>query len=175
MIDYLSFGSECQDINKLKQIASFLIQYKEEIEHGTKELMSLGHSYPKAKELYLREHLDDASLIEVLKQPNNILGIEYLKALKKQNSRMVPYTLKRDSSGYRDTKLQPQSSSASAIRNALRHWEEQPFTDIRQILSRHRTDSPNCCRTSFPKTPCVCYGMHGINLVPLKQMISPFY
>ena len=81
VIDYLSFGSECQDINKLKQIASFLIQYEEEIERGTKELMSLGHSYPKAKELYLREHLDDASLIEVLKQPNNILGIEYLKAL----------------------------------------------------------------------------------------------
>ena len=41
---------------------------------------------------------------------------------------MVPYTLKRDSSGYHDTKLQPQSSSASAIRNALRHWEEQPFS-----------------------------------------------
>ena len=59
VIDYLSFGSECQDINKLKQIASFLIQYEEEIERGTKELMSLGHSYPKAKELYLREHLDD--------------------------------------------------------------------------------------------------------------------
>lgn len=36
VIDYLSFGSECQDINKLKQIASFLIQYKEEIERGTK-------------------------------------------------------------------------------------------------------------------------------------------
>ena len=41
---------------------------------------------------------------------------------------MVPYTLKRDSSGYHDTKLQPQSSSASAIRNALRHWEDQPFS-----------------------------------------------
>ena len=81
VIDYLSFGSECQDINKLKQIASFLIQYEEEIERGTKELMSLGHSYPKAKELYLREHLDDASLIEVLKQPNNNLGIEYIKAM----------------------------------------------------------------------------------------------
>ena len=79
VIDYLSFGSECQDINKLKQIASFLIQYKEEIEHGTKELMSLWTFLSKAKELYLREHLDDTSLIEVLKQPNNILGIEYLK------------------------------------------------------------------------------------------------
>ena len=70
----------------------------------------------------------DASVSQILSEPNNILGIEYLKALKKQNSRMVPYTLKRDSSGYHDTKLQPQSSSASAIRNALRHWEEQPFS-----------------------------------------------
>ena len=55
--------------------------------------MSLGHSYPKAKELYLREHLDDASLIEVLKQPNNILGIEYLKALLQLDSLSFPSVL----------------------------------------------------------------------------------
>ena len=76
VVDYLSFGSECQEINKLKAIASFLIKYENEIESGIKDLMSLGHSYPKAKELYLTTHLKDASMIQILKQPNNILGID---------------------------------------------------------------------------------------------------
>ena len=90
VVDYLSFGSECQEINKLKAIASFLIKYENEIESGIKDLMSLGHSYPKAKELYLTTHLKDAAMIQVLKQPNNILGIEYLKALIRLNSSITP-------------------------------------------------------------------------------------
>ena len=126
VIDYLSFGSECQDINKLKQIASFLIQYEEEIERGTKELMSLGHSYPKAKELYLREHLDDASLIEVLKQPNNILGIEYLKALLQLDSPIIPVCVTRVSNDHHSKELTPSISSATSIREILEQNQISP-------------------------------------------------
>ena len=127
VIDYLSFGSECQDINKLKQIASFLIQYEEEIERGTKELMSLGHSYPKAKELYLREHLDDASLIEVLKQPNNILGIEYLKALLQLDSPIIPVCVTRVSNDHHSKELTPSISSATSIREILEQNQISPL------------------------------------------------
>ena len=118
---------ECQDINKLKQIASFLIQYEEEIERGTKELMSLGHSYPKAKELYLREHLDDASLIEVLKQPNNILGIEYLKALLQLDSPIIPVCVTRVSNDHHSKELTPSISSATSIREILEQNQNQTF------------------------------------------------
>ena len=137
VIDYLSFGSECQDINKLKQIASFLIQYEEEIERGTKELMSLGHSYPKAKELYLREHLDDASLIEVLKQPNNILGIEYLKALKKYKSSIKPVCISRFATDYNSTKL-------SKIENSTSNCNPQNIasaTAIRELIKNKNFDA----------------------------------
>lgn len=135
MIDYLSFGSECQDINKLKQIASFLIQYEEEIERGTKELMSLGHSYPKAKELYLREHLDDASLIEVLKQPNNILGIEYLKALLQLDSPIIPVCVTRVSNDHHSKELTPSISSATSIREILEQNQISPlFSRVPEAL-----------------------------------------
>ena len=150
VIDYLSFGSECQDINKLKQIASFLIQYKEEIEHGTKELMSLGHSYPKAKELYLREHLDDASLIEVLKQPNNILGIEYLKALLQLDSPIIPVCVTRVSNDHHSKELTPSISSATSIREILEQNQISPlFSRVPEALHdiyqmHYQKDFPVC-------------------------------
>ena len=135
VIDYLSFGSECQDINKLKQIASFLIQHEEGIERGTKELMSLGHSYPKAKELYLREHLDDASLIEVLKQPNNILGIEYLKALLQLDSPIIPVCVTRVSNDHHSKELTPSISSATSIREILEQNQISPlFSRVPEAL-----------------------------------------
>ena len=107
VVDYLSFGSECQEINKLKAIASFLIKYENEIESGIKDLMSLGHSYPKAKELYLTTHLKDAAMIQVLKQPNNILGIEYLKALIRLNSSITPVCVERIANDHHSTDLTP--------------------------------------------------------------------
>ena len=150
VIDYLSFGSECQDINKLKQIASFLIQYEEEIERGTKELMSLGHSYPKAKELYLREHLDDASLIEVLKQPNNILGIEYLKALLQLDSPIIPVCVTRVSNDHHSKELTPSISSATSIREILEQNQISPlFSRVPEALHdiyqmHYQKDFPVC-------------------------------
>lgn len=119
VIDYLSFGSECQEINKLYEIASFLIRYEDEIEIGVKQLMSLGHSYPKAKELYLREHLLAPSMIDILKHPNNILGIEYLKALLRLESPIKPVCVGRIVNDHHDKNLTPAVSSATSIRSAL--------------------------------------------------------
>lgn len=150
VVDYLSFGSECQDINKLKQLASFLIQYEEEIERGTKNLMSLGHSYPKAKELYLREHLFDTSLIEVLKQPNNILGIEYLKALIRLDSPIVPVCVTRVSNDHHSKKLTPSISSATSIREILEQGKIDPlFSRVPDALhdlyqTHYQKDFPVC-------------------------------
>lgn len=119
VVDYLSFGSECQEINKLYEIASFLIKYEDEIETGVKQLMSLGHSYPKAKELYLQEHLLDSSMIDILKHPNNILGIEYLKALLRLDSPIKPVCVGRIVNDHHDKHLTPSISSATSIRSAI--------------------------------------------------------
>ena len=125
VIDYLSFGS-------------------------TKELMSLGHSYPKAKELYLREHLDDASLIEVLKQPNNILGIEYLKALLQLDSPIIPVCVTRVSNDHHSKELTPSISSATSIREILEQNQIRPlFSRVPEALHdiyqmHYQKDFPVC-------------------------------
>lgn len=127
VVDYLSFGSECQEINKLWQIASFLIKYEEEIDLDIKRLMSLGHSYPKARELSLSERLLDSSLIEILKQPNNILGIEYLKSLIRLNSTITPVCVGRVSNSHHSNTLVPVISSATSIRSVLEQDEITPL------------------------------------------------
>ena len=60
----------------------------------------------------------------ILAQPNNILGIEYLKALYRMDSDMEPFTITRVSSHYHDEELQEEFSSASAIRNEIMNNEE---------------------------------------------------
>lgn len=150
VVDYLSFGSECQDINKLWQIASFLIKYEEDIEVGTKHFMNLGHSYPKAKEMYLSEHLSDPSLINILKQPNNILGIEYLKSLIRLHSSITPVCIKRVANEHHDDTLTPVISSATSIRNALEQNGMEPLSSrvpdcVHSLYKEHyQKDFPIC-------------------------------
>ena len=112
--------------------------------------MSLGHSYPKAKELYLREHLDDASLIEVLKQPNNILGIEYLKALLQLDSPIIPVCVTRVSNDHHSKELTPSISSATSIREILEQNQISPlFSRVPEALHdiyqmHYQKDFPVC-------------------------------
>ncbi len=75
---------------------------------------------------------------KVMNQPNNILAIEYLKALSKCKSRMVPVQITRQGAGYHDTVLSEFNSSASSIRHYLKKWEQNtsPF-EISCHLSEH--------------------------------------
>mgnify|MGYP000237785008 CR=1 FL=1 len=112
----------------LQHIAQLLLSESDTYSHMLQDALKKGHSFPAARHQALEKLTGDASVSQILSEPNNILGIEYLKALKKQNSRMVPYTLKRDSSGYHDTKL------TATVKFRLCHSEcpetlgEQPFS-----------------------------------------------
>ena len=84
IVDVLSFGAETADINILNDFAEVL--YKEPRQYKTLLSAELkkGISYPKARENALMMYLNDIrKYLNVLSSPNNILGIEYLKALKK--------------------------------------------------------------------------------------------
>lgn len=63
-------------------------------------------------------HCEHDDLHDVLSSPNNILAIEYLKALRRRHSSMTPYLIRREGSGYHDTTLAP-TASATGIREAL--------------------------------------------------------
>ena len=120
IVDYISFGSECNDISVLDDIANVLCEEPEEYRTILSHELSKGVSFPKAREKALMMYLNNVRrFANVLSEPNNILGIEYLKALKRQKSTIQPLTIKRQGAGHNDHTISSNSkfASASAIRN----------------------------------------------------------
>ena len=119
--DTVSFGSECGELEKLTQIAEILLDEPEEYRCILTRCLSEGMSFPAARDLavgtFLKKSTEEMS--EILSNPNNILGLEYLKALKTLHSSMRPYTVRRIESGYHDKTLGETISSATAIRKTL--------------------------------------------------------
>ena len=106
-VDAVCFGSECGDIEILENIAEVFLEEPERYRVALQEYLKEGKSFPVAREqAFLRywneteENLDKYE--EVLKNPNNILGIEYIKAMKLKKSRMKACTIQRIVAGYHD-------------------------------------------------------------------------
>lgn len=121
VVDSLYFGSECGDISSLKKLAFNLAFESDLYKSNLKEELKTGLPFHKARENAL-ENIDDLKdLTYLLNNSNNILGIEYIKALYKLNSNIKPVTLKRTGSNYNDTSLSLEGlSSATSIRNSLK-------------------------------------------------------
>lgn len=132
IVDYISFGSETADVNILKNIANVLYfepnEYKNILSHELKK----GLSFPKARENSLLMYLNDIRKYSgILSSPNNILGIEYLKALKKYNSKINPICVKRFESEYNSTDFSDDIASATAIRSLIKN---KSFEIIKTLL-----------------------------------------
>lgn len=112
------FGSECGDLKTLDKIATLLVNETPEFKSHLKEKLNEGLSYPVARNSAIKYSLKE-DLDYVLQSSNNILGIEYLKALKITNSHLIPHTLTRVGNDYNSTELNHSISSATAIRKSI--------------------------------------------------------
>lgn len=148
-VDALCFGSECGEIAPLQKIASLLFAeppaYKEALNKALKE----GLSFPSARAAAVRKCAHAGSLSDVLASPNNILGIEYLKALlaleKNGQHAPVPYTIKREGDGYLSHTLSEESfCSAMALRKGIA--EENPDL-LRYVPESIRQEFADTCQT----------------------------
>lgn len=115
-VDVLSFGSESGTIEPFLKLGSFLATETPEYRNLLKEYLKKGESFPKARSLALQKLLSDTDTGTFLQTPNNILGVEYCKALCRQNSPIRPFTVKREGNAYHEEALKEQLPSASAIR-----------------------------------------------------------
>ena len=121
----LSFGSECGNLDILNHISNVLYEEPKEYRAILSHELSKGLSYPKARENALLLYLNDVRrYANVLSNPNNILGIEYLKAIKRLNSKVKPYTIKRIDAGYNSMKVKDRLASATAIRDLIKNGKD---------------------------------------------------
>lgn len=120
IVDFVSFGSEVGNINTLDTIAEVLVDEPKEYVTMLNHELKTGNSFPKAREKALLLYLNDLRrYTNVLSEPNNILGIEYLKALRKQKSLIRGVTITRENTGYNDLRFRKNYASASAIRDYI--------------------------------------------------------
>ena len=118
-VDAICFGSECGDIDSLKNVAQLLCNESDEYKDALQTCLRFGMSFPLARQNALDKLYPNCNYGQLLSEPNNILGIEYLKALYRLGSNIEPMTIRREVSHYHDTELQEQFSSASALRGTI--------------------------------------------------------
>ena len=133
-VDAVVFGSECGQIEILKQAAYALNHESAEFRERLQKGLKAGLTYPQARAKALEMEDTWAS---VLSSPNNILGIEYLRAAEDLHSPMEFYTISRKGSGYHEDTLADASfPSASAIRGIIRNSLSKD-KDLLDILASH--------------------------------------
>lgn len=155
-VDAVVFGSECGQIEILKQAAYALNHESAEFRERLQKGLKAGLTYPQARAKALGETQAGGTRVEnvedfhtntdvsnshiwssILNSPNNILGIEYLRAAEDLHSPMEFYTISREGSGYHeDTLADANFPSASAIRGIIRNSLSKD-KDLLDILASH--------------------------------------
>ncbi len=143
-VDSVCFGSECGDYGLLERIARVAADEPEEYRTLLSEDLKKGMSFPRARQAALTEYLRDDSLDIVLEQPNNILGIEYIKALYQKKSPIHSYTIKRMVSASHSVSMEQEGMfDEPSISEALTRLEDMvPPSCIRTLEDTHRSRYP---------------------------------
>lgn len=189
-VDGICFGSESGDTSALLPIARLLSDEPEAYRLQLKEYLRTGETFPKARELALSDYINSLSssacdfrnppVLSHLSEPNNILGIEYLKSLIKRGSSLSAYTVRRKGQGYNDkSKTSPDVfPSASALRSALKAGRHPSTVFPTAAPTVTPTDpaavSPDDLTTAFPNdlTTAFHYDLTPVFPDDLSQILN---
>ncbi|MGE4214560.1 MAG: nucleotidyltransferase [Anaerotignaceae bacterium] len=167
IVDFLSFGSEMGSLSQLKETAKILLNESTQLSTAIKNNLENGLTYAVARQTALEEITEKSH--SFISSSNNILAIEYLKALYDLNSSIMPVTVKRIGEGYNSTNTASAYPSASALRKAVANGDmeilasampknaQQMFTHTVQngsapiYLNSFSTQLNYCLRSKSPK------------------------
>lgn len=120
VVDCICFGSEHGGIDDFYKAAEILNKEPENVSKRLNKFMNEGLNYPAARERAYEGVINT----ELIKSPNNILGLEYVKTLNAINSKVKAKTVKRIGAGYNDIDYTGKYNSASAIRKKIENNED---------------------------------------------------
>lgn len=115
VVDELYFGSECGDTQSLIRAAEIMMDETPAISLKIKENLKSGMGYRAAQ---LAAYIGTIPT-ELLNRPNNILGLEYIKAILRSKSKLKPHALLRQFANHHDTAPSNGYASANAIRDII--------------------------------------------------------
>lgn len=132
-VNGICFGAESGDLALLRRIADVLADEPADLKASLKHNLKSGSTFPKAREAALLSYFSGSAgqdgalpvsaeaLSSLLASPNNILALEYLKALRRRASSITPYLLKREGAAYHETSILSGASEVPASASAIRH------------------------------------------------------
>jgi len=132
-ITHLSFGVETNELDTLNQIAELLVNEPDEYKIELKKNLYKGLSFAVARDNAVSKFIPN----KLLKSPNNILAIEYLKAIKYFNANIIPVPIVR-TVGYYDEKIENNIASATKIRELIR--DNMKFESL--VPKNHLSSNP---------------------------------
>ena len=166
----LAFGVETDDINALYHLADLLDREPANLRIYLNYHMKQGKSYPRAQYDALADYGVPQNELEILQQPNNILAVEYLKALRRYAPNIRPLPIHRIGNKYNSTILTGKLSSATAIREALMSGDESVYDTMpMSVAAAMRFDE------QFPVTfdrfeQMLLYRLRTMSLEELKSL-----
>lgn len=119
IVTHISFGIENDDISELEKIADLLLEEPTKYKNILKNELKKGNSFPKARENAIIKYFENKKFEDILKGSNNILAIEYLKAIKQQKANIIPVGIKREKIYYNSKKVIDNYASSTGIRELL--------------------------------------------------------
>ncbi len=196
VIDYLSFGSETSNIRVLENIANILYDEPTKYKNLLSDELNKGLSFPKSRENAILDYIKNDNLLKndkldfeeykkALSSPNNILGIEYLKALKKYNSSIQPVCINRFATNYNSTDLSKSNNptsngnlqnfaSATAIRKIVKNKD---FNAIKSVIPEKSYSILINCLTNgtiVPDLNCfekeIIYNLRKMNIEEIANL-----
>jgi len=132
LCDYLCFGAETADAQALTDTAQALLS--RDFPPLLRSELDTGKSFPAARHAALQQMGMDADLLSL---PNNILGVEYCKAILTQGSRMKPFPIHREGS-YHAEIADMENPSATSVRNLMliaHNWRSCVPKQVREVFA----------------------------------------
>lgn len=131
--DSIAFGSESGDIERLSKLAHILCDNEDTLYKEISKYTANGISYAAARQKVV-EKLTDKDTAALLTSSNNILAVEYLKAIIKNKYAIKPYTIKRQGDSYNDTDIRSEYASATALRENLKAGNISEYIPVKAGL-----------------------------------------
>ena len=141
-VTHISFGCECQNFELLKELANYLADEPEEYKEALKKYLDEGNSIVLSRQKAIEQLVKEEKVtfssiteaVDALHQPNNILALEYLKALKRTNSKIEPVFVERGCSDYHSEDINGKDTSATAIRSRL--LKKEKVRSVKKLMPK---------------------------------------
>ncbi|MGI6733077.1 MAG: nucleotidyltransferase [Anaerovoracaceae bacterium] len=137
-VSHFSFGSEHGELESLQRVAEILVDEGPEFKKAIKYFLDRGCSYPRARFEALKE-IEGEETAALIRDPNNILAVEYLKQWIRSGRRMKPMAVKRVGKGYHDRNISHPLASATAIRQEIA--QNQDMDKVKQAIPEPTLDT----------------------------------